>query len=1063
MKDFWKRKLAAYLHDPPSKPLNLKEHGEIAESLLHAAGFEDPSALHWFFDKACDHTAAAADRLAFPHPRVLACAFTGGPDSPFHHPLGGGRLRFNSPITAAQAEEAICKAQPAYKHITEQVWADETERWRVRFFLHWRLWRQAASISRNGERGDGRLALLPADTRIPDHSTWMHCALVSALQACVEIEERDGGGEVRAFQPAFLLVQIGPVQQFIAQARSTRDLWSGSYLLSWLVATGLKAITDQCGPDCALFPSLWGQPLFDFLHRDEIFLRIKTDGEKRLWDEIRPSDEQILTPNLPNRFLVLVPYSKAEQLAKTAEAAMRRMLIEEIGGACLEWFKKLHHSLPEEAHVRWRQQLCDFLEVHWQVWPWETDVGKAIAAFERLPAGEALNDLDQTTSGSVRAAYEAARRGIPTDQLDPRNYRHENTRTAIGFSSKVLLGPDGFPVVENLGFAWAAHYAQTDFLLAARRQTREFSGWGDPEDEGRLRGASRDQLSGKEEIVGPLDWEGSLHKLPHHLFRPGELLGAMNLLKRVWHVAYLDEKRGLTRKRLRFDSVSAVAAAPFVSRVLERTPAGPARDLFIDHQRGFGPLASEARGFFGGIADWEQSSEEKWLEETDSSVFHLSEWDRAISEEEKRSGGPRSEAIRKLKEARDALGRLLGRDGLNCKPSSYYAVLALDGDEMGKWVSGAKSPVLRDQLADKAREHFERHQADAADPGALKRLLDQPRHLSPSYHLQFSEALGNFSVYLAPAIVEFYDGQLIYAGGDDVLAMLPAANAVACAGALRLAFRGEAALIEHLKKHQPSAPHVPVLTVEDGFVSLNGEWEGFKRYQRFLPRGVHLLVPGPRATVSVGVAIGHIREPLQDMVREAQAAEKRAKAPPERSSFDRKKNATDWKPNEGWDRDALAVTLFKRSGETIHWGAKFNSPAFDLLELFQRHYRVPLENPRQGMPVTGKFPYRVAELLGRFEASAPVTAELCQIAKAEFTWITQQQIRRVGPIQSDGALAQLRQDLCQKAAAYLDHLLNFQWERPTADGNKQRVTAPRPLREFIHLFALEAFIARTGE
>lgn len=27
-------------------------------------------------------------------------------------------------------------------------------------------------------------------------------------------------------------VQVGPVQEFIAQARSTRDMWAGSYLLS---------------------------------------------------------------------------------------------------------------------------------------------------------------------------------------------------------------------------------------------------------------------------------------------------------------------------------------------------------------------------------------------------------------------------------------------------------------------------------------------------------------------------------------------------------------------------------------------------------------------------------------------------------------------------------------------------------------------------------------------------------------------------------------------------------------------------------------------------------------
>jgi CRISPR-associated protein Cmr2 len=41
-----------------------------------------------------------------------------------------------------------------------------------------------------------------------------------------------------------LKLQIGPVQDFIAQARSTRDLWSGSYLLSWLLAAGLRKLTS---------------------------------------------------------------------------------------------------------------------------------------------------------------------------------------------------------------------------------------------------------------------------------------------------------------------------------------------------------------------------------------------------------------------------------------------------------------------------------------------------------------------------------------------------------------------------------------------------------------------------------------------------------------------------------------------------------------------------------------------------------------------------------------------------------------------------------------------------
>jgi len=65
---------------------------------------------------------------------------------------------------------------------------------------------------------------------------------------------------------SLLKLQIGPVQDFIAQARSTRDLWSGSYLLSWLMAAGARALVKKCGndPQVVISPVLAGQPMYDF-------------------------------------------------------------------------------------------------------------------------------------------------------------------------------------------------------------------------------------------------------------------------------------------------------------------------------------------------------------------------------------------------------------------------------------------------------------------------------------------------------------------------------------------------------------------------------------------------------------------------------------------------------------------------------------------------------------------------------------------------------------------------------------------------------------------------------
>ena len=98
-------------------------------------------------------------------------------------------------------------------------------------------------------------------------------------------------------------------------------------------------------------------------------------------------------------------------------------------------------------------------------------------------------------------------------------------------------------------------------------------------------------------------------------------------------------------------------------------------------------------------------------------------------------------------------------------------------------------------------------------------------------------------------------------------------------------------------------------------------------------------MPGPEADCSVGIAIAHFKAPLQDVVRAAQAAEKRAKREPEHG---------------GQGRKAVAVTLMKRSGEIIEWGSKW----VDGLQLCDR-----LASALDKNQLSSKFPHRFCELL----------------------------------------------------------------------------------------------------
>ena len=91
--NLWERKLLAFLHDPPSKPFNVAEHRQIAAQLIKQAGFEDLQLAAAFFDKVCDHTAAAADRVGCPKSSAMHAEWQR--HEAFKHPLGGGLLEFS--------------------------------------------------------------------------------------------------------------------------------------------------------------------------------------------------------------------------------------------------------------------------------------------------------------------------------------------------------------------------------------------------------------------------------------------------------------------------------------------------------------------------------------------------------------------------------------------------------------------------------------------------------------------------------------------------------------------------------------------------------------------------------------------------------------------------------------------------------------------------------------------------------------------------------------------------------------------------------------------------------
>lgn len=186
------------------------------------------------------------------------------------------------------------------------------------------------------------------------------------------------------------------------------------------------------------------------------------------------------------------------------------------------------------------------------------------------------------------------------------------------------------------------------------------------------------------------------------------------------------------------------------------------------------------------------------------------------------------------KKAKDAHRRCMERLGLSSEgPTPYYALLQADGDHMGRAL---------DHLA---------HTADG-----LKA------------HQDFSEKLETQFAQPCRVLFARLGGSLIYAGGDDVLALLPLHTLLDAIDELQRVFH------EAMRRALP-----------DGFPE------------------------DKRPTLSVGVALCHHLDPMFDAREAAQRAEKLAK-----SGLPGQKG-----------RNNLAIIMDKRSGNTVEVCAPFGT------------------------------------------------------------------------------------------------------------------------------------------
>ncbi|ALV63528.1 CRISPR-associated RAMP Cmr2 [Thermococcus sp. 2319x1] len=602
------------------------------------------------------------------------------------------------------------------------------------------------------------LVHFPADPFVPDHD-WLSRLDVYAVL-------RLGNAKLVRFK-------LSPVQGFIGNARSERDLWAGSHMLSLLTYIAISKMWRAAGPNALIFPHLRNQPFFEH----EL-------GELENRDSLDVA-------NIPNKVLAVVPENvDVEKLARKIEDGIRDFLERLFESA---WkFYRSSDELSEGFEIK---------EVY----------RETVRGYFSIIVEEILLSKVEVIEGNLRKYLES----LPEE-----------------FEDRVHHYPELFSILDQL----------TDFKSAEHFPPEQPPG-------------HKCTLCGENLAIGGDDyskvktgWDSlrkGLRKRGVYDIKDREHLCPICLSKRFYprfYALWKEDYQWLTRdygaiadealeehRAGRFASVSEVAMRRPTEKAWElfekgelKTDSGPVTwyDIFRylvlhtesrDERREKPSFGGELEKFLMGLTSalmplfkhFGPNSEILYTENLLSG--------KAIAKtygvkEEHLPSGINPEGIKK------SLIELVKKIG---EPPKYYALLKMDGDNMGKVISGSKGvkSVGEYTLA-----------------GERNGVL---RPATPMVHVAITRSLSNFAVHFVPEIVRKRLGELLYAGGDDVMVLSPT--------------------------------HEVFKLAKEIWETFREDWKGFTYLQ------------GKTRSMSAGVLITHYKEPLYQVVKRVNELEHFAK------------------------------------------------------------------------------------------------------------------------------------------------------------------------------------------
>jgi CRISPR-associated protein Cmr2 len=838
-KNLWQAKLAARVHDPAEKALVLMRdpaghEGGTTRALRHTFFPNGVDAKTKGWVEKADHWASAADRPQFPQDsnnRYASWAQVRFDQNPeIKHPLTGK----SAVLSKLAIDPAHIKAfsTDSFAELIERDAQGEID-WQLTLLSFWRF---GPDIN---PEGLGHLwRLLPADTRVPDHTIWAHLDLTSAFCGAFAGDANE--------QPALLNVSFGPVQSFIAAGRSTSDLWAGSHLLSRIAWEGMKVICERLGPDAIIFPQLRGVPMVDLWLQNDMGLPASRFKDCE-WRTAKTDANPLFAATLPNKFVALVPASLAKELAEQVTEKVRQWVQTEAEAMLDECLKIAGFNKNPDLYCyqQLKGQLDGFPEVYWAAVPWLCNEQKDSEGKVKINVAELQQAMQPFYPETNLPGF-----------LDSELWKLLNQEIELEQGWRFYK--------PNPGVLYPAIYDLLDRVASAAKTARPFQQKPQHGYRNTLSGEYEWLTTDQKQLTLPPGqrkdtlWQKIADKKPSWV-KKGEHLSALDMLKRLWPSRFIGEIKksvdgldGLSRYVV---STHDMAFSTNFERWLKNSGS---ESLPIE-------LMAQLEGW------------------TEQSALPKKVLNMAGSNQTARLLAKKLPSFWEAHSQSETLNPNIKAKLNSFFQETYYALILMDGDNMGAWLSGSEDKyrlAYQDSWHSKLQDGIERRYQDK-----LKPYLESKRYPSPARHMAISDALNGFSLDLARYVVEtLYKGKLLYAGGDDVMAMVAVDDLLPMMLLLRLIYSGDFPV-----NGEPLTVWKELLKQEKAELHLKN---GYVLKDKTLYR-----VMGEKATASCGAVIAHHTAPLGQVLKTLRAAEQRAK-------------------KQG-GRNAFAIDLLKRSGGAV--------------------------------------------------------------------------------------------------------------------------------------------------